>query len=82
MGNSVNKNVPRVRMNENNDINPSPKQETICAARQRQIEEGEVLVLNEEHHCQRQGRREKIDLAKPQQADCLLFGARVNKHVF
>jgi competence protein ComEC len=36
--------------------------------------------LNEEHHCRKARATRKIDLAKPQQADRHLFGARVNKH--
>jgi diaminopimelate epimerase len=63
-------------------INPNPKQVTICAARQRQIEESEALGLNEEHHCQKARATRKIDLAKLQQADCHLFGVRVNKFPF
>ncbi len=55
-------------------INPSPQQVTICAARQRQIEEGAALVLSEDHHCPKARATRKIDLAKLQQVDCHLFG--------
>ena len=39
---------------------------------------GHSPALNEEDHCLKARTTRKIDLAKPQQADCHLFGARVN----
>ena len=48
------------------------------AIRERQIEESVALGLSEEHHCPKARATRKIDLAKPQQAKCHPFGARVN----
>ncbi len=53
----------------------------VYAARQRQIEEGGTRILNEEHHCLKARAMRKIDLAKPQQAECHLFGDWVNNRL-
>lgn len=59
-------------------INPSPKQVTICASERAPNRRGRSPRSEEEHHCQKARATRKIDLAKPQQADWHLFGARVN----
>ena len=64
-------------------INSGDKQvATIDSARQSQIEAGLPALLARNNILEYEGFRARIDMAKPQQVDCSLFIARVNKRAF
>lgn len=62
-------------------INPSPKQVTICASEATPNRRGRSPRSEREAPLPKARATRRIDLAKPQQADCHLFGARVNNFV-